>query len=208
VAVRFASSSRVKNDLPRYSNFWDGTTIYSPFTATGSYDALATYTVPSGGVNTITFSGLPTGGQYSHLQIRGIVKNNRTAAGTSNININFNNDSTTTYSAHILFGNGANPLVNASSSQTTMTSAFGIGTASGYGSIFTPMVIDILDYASITKNKTMRVLFGTSSNNDQLDVGLGSGLYYKTDAINSISITSPSTPLQQFSQFSVYGIRG
>jgi len=42
----------------------------NPFTPTGSYDALASYTVPSGGASTITFAGIPTGGQYTHLQLR------------------------------------------------------------------------------------------------------------------------------------------
>ena len=39
------------------------------FSLVGNYDALATVTVPSGGLSSITFAGIPTTG-YSHLQIR------------------------------------------------------------------------------------------------------------------------------------------
>ena len=172
---------------------------------TSSYESIATSIVGAGGTNTVTFSSIPS--TYKHLQIRAILKNGRTSAGTSPMYFTFNGDSTTSYASHVLYGNGASAVAEATSSQTRMTSAFGIGIASGYDNVFTGLVADILDYATTTKNKTMKTLFGSSFNNDQLDVGLGSGLYYKTDAITSISITSPSTPLQQYSHFALFGIK-
>lgn len=172
---------------------------------TSSYESIATSIVGAGGTNTVTFSSIPS--TYKHLQIRAILKNGRTSAGTSPMYFTFNGDSTSSYASHLLYGSGSTAYAEAASTQTRMFSAYAIGIASGYDNVFSGLVVDVLDYAVTTKNKTLRTLFGTSLNNEQLDVGLGSGLYYKTDAITSISITSPSTPLQQYSHFALYGIK-
>ena len=58
------------------------------FTLTGSYDALATVTVPSGGVSSITFSAIPQTG-YSHLQLRTMVRSSD-ATSLTNLTGTFN----------------------------------------------------------------------------------------------------------------------
>lgn len=196
MAIRFGVSSTVKNRLPRYSNFWDGTAVFSPFTATGSYDALASYTVPSGGVASITFAGLPTGGQYTHLQLRGSYTN----AGLTNLTMTLNGSVNSTY-YHYLFGNGSSATAGATTNNI-FTIQFGNASNILYGS-----VTDILDYASTTKNKTIRTLGGADFNGSG-GVYLSSNLYSTTSAINSITITGQSHNFAQYSQFALYGIRG
>jgi hypothetical protein len=49
-----------------------------PYTLTGNYDALGTVTVPSGGLSSVTFAGIPQTG-YSHLQVRIMAVTNTTA---------------------------------------------------------------------------------------------------------------------------------
>jgi hypothetical protein len=195
VAVRFASSSRVKNDLPRYSNFWDGTTVFSPFTATGSYDALASYTVPSGGASTITFAGLPTGGQYQHLQIRGIGIGSTTDDIVMKINTN------TGVKTHWLLGDGssASGTVNNTTANGVYISNNGIVTTYP-----TPFVLDLLDYTNTNKYKTLKNLAGRDANGSGR-VWLSSSLFDTTDAITSITLTSS---FGQYSQFALYGVRG
>jgi hypothetical protein len=196
VAVRFASSSRVKNDLPRYSNFWDGTTIYSPFTATGSYDALATYTVPAGGVSSITFAGIPTSGQYSHLQIRFIYETGDW--GT----LRFNGDTTTSnYRGHQLTGNGST-----ASSLTSANVIYEPYSSNGGSRNCYAGVIDILDYSSTVKNKVTRSLEGTDINGSGF-IYLTSGLWMSTAAVNSISMTRNATNWAENSQFALYGVK-
>jgi hypothetical protein len=202
VAVRFASSSRVKNDLPRYSNFWDGTTIFSPFIATGSYDALATYTVPAGGVSSITFAGIPTGGQYSHLQLRYIAM---FSSGTAEFELAFNSDTTAgNYARHFLFGDGSSAGAGAATGSNTRSILYTRNTSST-----TPgaSVLDILDYASSIKNKTLRALNGQDYNGSGA-VALISGLWINTSAINSITLQPTAGNISQYSQFSLYGVRG
>ena len=207
MAIRFGVSSTVKNRLPRYSNFWDGTAVYSPFSPTGSYDALATYTVPSGGVSEVTFSGIPTGGQYSHLQVRYISRG--TASGNSGNGIlRFNSDTGSNYSCHLLWGDGSSAFGAAYTSQTFIyTDAIAFSsTASG---IFTAGVVDILDYASTSKYKTVRILSGNEVNSAYTNyMGLTSGLWMNTSAVNSVTLLPSSGNFAQYTQISLYGIRG
>jgi hypothetical protein len=74
------------------------------------------------------------------------------------------------------------------------------------------MIMDIHDYASATKNKTLRYQGGVDSNaadaNSKYSV-LGSGLYNATTPISSIDIiTDGGTNFTTSSVFSLYGIKG
>ena len=197
MAIRFGVSSTVKNRLPRYSNFWDGTAVYSPFSPTGSYDALATYTVGAGGVSSIEFAGLPTGGQYTHLQIRAIAK--ATASGGATGLWFVNSDTTqSNYYSHFLVGNGSS--VSAAAYNNPYSWSYS-------DSAFAGLVIDILDYASTSKYKTIRTLRGWD-NNGSGNISLESGLWKNTNAINTFKFQMDSGNLAQYSQFSLYGVKG
>lgn len=204
MAIRFGVSSTVKNRLPRYSNFWDGTAVYNPFTPTGSYDALATYTVPSGGLSTITFAGIPN--TYSHLQLR--VTLNTTSAIAEFVKFWYNNDTTTTnYANHILYGNGSS--VGTFSSTSGSSRAYHLyQVANGWSQPLTA-IIDVLDYASTSKYRTTRLLYGSNDNGGGRDeVGLSSGLYMSTTAINQINFgLSSGGNFPQHSQFALYGVK-
>lgn len=173
------------------------------FQPTGSYDALATYTVPSGGVSSITFAGLPTGGQYTHLQLRFIARND---TGVSGLYFQFNNDSSSSYSYHRLVGNGSAASANGSATQTygQILSQSGIPSAT---STFAASIIDILDYANTSKYKTVRSLSGYDGNGSG-GIAFESDSYQKTNAINSIFIANNTNNFAQYSQFSLYGVKG
>ena len=162
MAVRFGTSSTVKNRLPRYSNFWDGTAVYNPFSPTGSYDALATYTVGAGGVSQIDFAGIPN--TYTHLQIRAIAKATASGGATG---LWFANSDTTqsNYYSHFLVGNGSSASAAAYNNPYSWSYS---------DSTFAGLIIDILDYASISKYKTIRTLRGWD-NNGSGNISLESG---------------------------------
>lgn len=69
--------------------------------------------------------------------------------------------------------------------------------------------MDILDYTSTNKNKTMRTLQGMDSNGGGT-ISLHSGLYYgTTNAVTSIKLYAASGGnLNQYSHFALYGIKG
>ena len=75
------------------------------FTLVGNYDALATVTVPIGGLSSVTFAGIPTTG-YSHLQVRAIVRDTGSSYGY-NVRLRFNGDSGSNYTSHNIEGNGS-----------------------------------------------------------------------------------------------------
>ena len=178
----------------------------SAFTPTGSYDALATYTVPSGGVSSITFAGLPTGGQYTHLQLRTLA---RTDANNteSYLQLQFNGDTGSNYyGQHWLAGSGSSATAGADGTASVIYVERMTAANTG-ASIFGAAVIDVLDYANISKNKTTRHL-GAFDGNGTGVLKFASGLWLSTSAINSIKITPPAGNFVQYSSFSLYGVKG
>lgn len=168
--------------------------------AVGSYDALATVTVPLGGLASLTFAGIPSG--YEHLQLRWIGKDNR-GATSDGVNMVFNGDTTSgNYYGHRLYGDGSSAVSQNFSGYST-----GWINGTSTGSIFGACVSDILDYASTAKNKTVRTLGGNDINGGG-EAGIYSMLWNNTNAITSITLTpSNGSTFNQFSQFALYGVK-
>lgn len=167
---------------------------------TSAYDALGTVTVPSGGLSSITFAGIPQTG-YSHLQLRGIIQN----ASANPVVAQFNGDTNyVNYSSHALYGTGSAagafadvgagyPFIDLFQAPTSTQFAAG--------------VVDILDYASTNKNKTVRTLGGWDGNGSGF-ISLMSGSWMNSStAINSILIKASSGNINQYSQFALYGVK-
>jgi hypothetical protein len=171
----------------------------------GAYDALATVTVPSGGAASIEFAGIPQG--YKHLQIRGICRSTNTTSTTSysaELLMQFNGDTASNYNAHAIEANGSSVGVNYQTSLTIVNlgGPFTTQTASAFGA----SVIDILDYANTSKNKTVRALGGQDLNGYGTMM-VASGLWRSTAAITSIKMVSGGTGWAQYSQFALYGVK-
>jgi hypothetical protein len=172
--------------------------------STSSYESIATFTLASSG--TVTFSSIP--GTYSSLQLRYIARSARTGATTDELAIRLNSDSGSNYARHRLSGDGATASATGQASQVEI-SYNQVPTADSAASIFGAGIIDILDYADTSKNKTVRSLNGYDSNGTG-QVRLTSGLWMNnTTAITGITILSAnSANLAQYSSFTLYGIKG
>ena len=169
------------------------------YIATGSYESISTVTVGSGGSATVEFTSIPS--TYTHLQIRGIARG--TAGAWNYLSINGNTTSGNYY-AHELTGNGSSAFGNA---YTGTSDGMQLLTTYGYTSVFSGIVIDILDYTSTNKNKTIRCLNGWD-NNGAGEIRFSSGLFSATPAaVTSIKLTCGNT-YQQYTQFALYGIKG
>ena len=189
--------------------FGFGTVTTAPFSLTGSYDALATVIVPSGGVSTITFAGIPTG--YKHLQLLTYAQTNRTDYDIANWGIQFNGDSGSNYSRHstYLFSTLSSDNVT---SQTRIIQAGAGASSSTTSNVFGASVIDIFDYSSVTKNKTIRSLGGANSNYTSSYFGIissASGAWYNAStAINTITcFPIEGTLWNAESRFELYGVK-
>jgi hypothetical protein len=195
MAIRFVSKATVKNKLPRSSNIWDGTAVYNPFTLVGNYDALATVTVPSGGLSSITFAGIPQTG-YSHLQIRAFWK----SSSGAELKISINSDTTdANYYRHYLQGSGSAAEAGGGVNRSIMG-------YNGSTTYFEGTVSDILDYTNTNKNKVFRTLWGYDANGSGY-IGLTSALWSNTSAINSINLSPTAGTFSEYSSFALYGVK-
>ena len=164
--------------------------------STSSYESIASAS-GTGSSGTITFDLTGVTG-YKHLQIRYLSKN--TASGTDAY-IQFNSG-TDSVRRHQLLGDGsaAGGSSNAGTAYILLTSGSSGSSMYGVG------VIDILDYTSTTKAKTVRCLSGYDLNGSGL-VGLGSALWTSTSAITDISIKSAGTNFDSNTRYALYGIK-
>jgi hypothetical protein len=199
--------------VTRYTDMLAGNTTWNPWEPDGAYDALATVTVPSGGVASINFAGIPN--TYKHLQIRGIAQDNRATYNTSSLMMRFNGDTAANYSDHYLQASwtaGATTAQAGADVNNTGISWIAQITSTVATNVFGAFVIDVLDYADTTKFKTARSLSGADANAEVAGFRpvprLTSGNWRNTGAINSITfIPEFGTTISQYSQFSLYGVK-
>jgi hypothetical protein len=175
----------------------------------GSFESIATI-VGNASASTITFSSIPS--TYKHLQIRFISRRNSGGnAGNNDLYLRFNGSSSLIYTSHKLRGNGT--AASASSDGVDASEIYlpnaTAGSAQTAG-VMSVGIIDIHDYASTTKNKTVRNFTGNDSNGVNTGyVSFSSGLYKATTAVTSISLVDASgIAFATSSVFSLYGIKG
>ena len=176
------------------------------FAPAGAYDSLATVTVPSGGVASITFAGIPSG--YKHLQVRAIARSNR-ASTVDVVKLNLGNGSADTaanYSWHQLYGTGSTAGAAAGASTSTIELPV-ISASSASTGIFGLMVLDILDYQSINKYKTVRG-FAASDQNGSGELDFCSGSWRSTSSVDVVLLAPRTgTLFEQYSSFALYGVK-
>lgn len=173
--------------------------------ATSNYYAIATVT---GGTGTsITFSSIPS--VYRALQIRYIGKS--TNATDNSILITFNGDTATNYASHYLRGTAAGATAASGAASANNIVVYGNSFAgAGQTNFIGAGIIDIMDYASTAKNKTLRAVAGLDFNSaaSSAIVSLNSGVWLSTAAINSITINNGGGAAFQGSQtYALYGVK-
>jgi hypothetical protein len=170
----------------------------------GAYDSLASVTLATA-TSTVTFSGLPSG--YKHLQLRVLARTDR-GSSLDNLWINFNGDSGSNYYSRRMEGDGSSAY-NDGFGLSGQPTGFLVPTATNLANVFCGGVMDILDYSSTTKNKTLRTLRGFDMNGTGY-ITMGSILWMPTniEAINSITLASGnSANIAAYSSFALYGVK-
>jgi hypothetical protein len=168
--------------------------------AAGAYESISTITLGSTGG--VSFTSIPS--TYKHLQLRCSLIGN----DASLITVRYNGDTGANYARHWIFGDGTNVLLNGEQNMSYwrggVTPTSGTTTTS-----FTPVIIDIHDYAS-TKYKTSRSFNGFDLNGTWgQGVYMLSGLWMNSSAINQIDLNiQTSNGFIAGSVFSLYGIKG
>ena len=169
-----------------------------------SFESIATVTVGSGGAADVEFTSIP--GTYSHLQIRALLRTNRSNAGDA-VYVRMNSDTGSNYSSHRIEGNGSAASAQMDYSATSIA-LNRVAAANDGANTFGATSIDILDYANTNKYKTLRALVGYDNNGSGM-ISLCSGLWQSTSAITSLKIIPlNATGFVQYSSFALYGIKG
>jgi hypothetical protein len=174
--------------------------------AAPAYELISS-TILSSSQSSISFSSIV--GTYKHLQLRYVARTDR--GGAFDISLyRLNNDTGANYAFHQLYGDPYSSSVVSANGSGATSMNLGFTAGGTYTNEFSPGVIDILDYASTAKNKTIRALHGNiSSGASSQRLYLSSGLWVSTAAVTSIQITSNySANFVAGSRFSLYGIKG
>ncbi len=197
MAISRASDSSIQGGLPKFNDIWDGRS------AVGSMDSLGVVVLSSSASN-ITFSNIPA--TYTHLQIRFFARMALTD-DTGSPSFQFNGDTGSNYTFHQLLGDGSSATAGGSANRPELAAAQVASNQKASG-IFGAGTIDILDYASTSKYKTIKSLGGWDANGSGY-VMFRSGSWMNTAAINSINIfpTAAPTTWNQYSHFALYGIK-
>lgn len=169
---------------------------------TNSYELISTTLISTNTPN-IQITSIPQ--TYKHLQVRYTVRDSGSFS-TRGLFMEFNGNTVTgSNSQHYLKGNGS----SVSSSASTNIGRFDWGevpAANGTSGSFGTGIIDILDYTSTSKNKTVRVLHGMTQS-DVAQINLYSAMWNSTTALNWLTFYTNNN-LVSGSRFSLYGIKG
>lgn len=207
MAVSRIKTSSVLQGFPKSRSLLAGNTAYDP---AGTW--LIERITPSSGTTSVTFSSIPQ--TYKHLQIRFTYKDTSTTdwGATSAYILYRFNSSTTNYRKHYLIGNGSTASAGADITGTTLN-VYGSYMSSNatYANMVGVGIVDIHDYASTTKNKTVRHIAGADANGSgttNRTLTLSSGFWQDTTAITSITLLPGDTAFATGTTFALYGMVG
>ena len=171
-------------------------------------------TVLTGSQASVEFTNLTTkyAATYQHLQLRMVIRNDRSVGYTlGEARLRFNSvTGSGNYYTHWLHGNGSSVI----SQGYSLTAGMDVSiypSAPAPANTFAATIVDILDPFETTKNKTVRsfsgVHTGGSSLGDDNVIGLYSGLFISTNAVSTIAMVADNSNFVQGSRFSLYGLR-
>lgn len=169
------------------------------------YESISTTTLSTNQTTvTLSLSGV-TG--FEHLQIRMIGRTSAAGSTRGNLRMRLNSDSGTNYSWHYFAGIGSSTFATGGASATEMRLTYFPNNGWTTG-LFGVSTIDILQYASTSKYKTVRAFGGDKMTDGSGYIGHASGTWRNTAAITSIAITHGDGDWLSGSEFALYGIRG
>lgn len=169
----------------------------------GDFESISTI-VLTGNQSTINFTSIPQ--NYAHLQLRIIGRNSLIGSNQREyFKCNFNSDTTSAnYRRHELIGNGS--VVSVGSFQD---GGISLGPTINSSNTFSAHIVDILDYASTNKYKTVKTVCGYDGNGFG-ECHINSGIWFSTSAITSINLSpfiSGSNFFTQYTSLALYGVK-
>ena len=164
-----------------------------------TYSKLATYTVGSGGVPSVTFLNIPQ--NYTDLVVKGSARSTQ-AFTSSELYVQFNG-TTTEYSDKYVFGTGS--AAASGTGLSTKISTGIISAASNTADTFGSLDFYIPNYTgSAYKSVSTDVVQETNATASH--AWMAAGLWSNTSPITSLTLTTGNN-FAQYSTFHLYGIK-
>jgi hypothetical protein len=134
----------------------------------------------------------------------------RTTAAGNNYSaiIRANSDATAAnYRSHYIYGLGSGtPTAGDYQSEGGFYPTNSVAGAGAGTSVFAANVFDLLDYANVSKYKTLRALTGQDRNGSGI-VQFSSAVWMSTAAITSLTFTVAGGDYDTYSQIALYGVK-
>lgn len=178
-------------------------------TGGGAFEPIA-YAIPSGGYDTYTFSNIPQ--NYQHLQLR-ILTRSTYASNTLTLFMQLNGNTGNSYTSTGLNVSGGTTNGGTGINQSSVAFSYAgsaIPGALNISNTFGTGIIDVLDYANTSKLTTIRAIDGVDTNEfggTPGTISVDQGLFLSTDAITSIRLYLTGGNYNNFTTFSLYGIK-
>lgn len=180
-----------------------GSGTSSNSSAITTYNDFASIATASGVTSNIIFTNIPQ--HYQHLQLRIIARNNTGAGDISVARIKFNNDDTSSYSYHLLSGNGASVSTENGANQSNGIAVVWLVGGGLAANTYAASVVDILQYSTATKFKTVQAFTGTDLNGSGR-VSFFSGNWRSVSPVSSVHINFDYGVTANNTTIALYGI--
>lgn len=171
--------------------------IMASSAAPTAYESLQTVTVGAGGSSTIVFNSIPS--NYTNLQVRAY-----TVSAATYTDLQINGDTGSNYTYHQFETSGTGTITAGGSAGMTQ-----IYTSQLTANIAFPAIgiIDFVDYANTGKNKTVRLISGTTGTTGG-NMYFRSGVWLNNNAITSLTFRAQGALFAQNTRYALYGIKG
>jgi hypothetical protein len=191
--LRVASVNQISSSL---------STASTAITSSNNFASIASSTSPSSSV--VTFNDIPQ--NYKNLVLR--VTARSTATGSEALFMRFNDNFTSIYNNFVISGSGGNTTATTGANiNVGYYDGCAFSNASQSTNVFGHYIIEILDYASTSKFKTIK-MYGGYDNNGSGVVSISSGIYKDLSPISKISQIggTATTGIASGSTFALYGM--
>jgi hypothetical protein len=174
------------------------------FTPVGAYDLISTTILPSS-QSSVVFDVSSFASTYRHLQIRAVARTTSSGTGNDEILLRFNSDSGNSYARRQMISQNGN-FSSSSASGINYIRAAEVTRNGNSSNIFGSFILDIFEPFSTEKRTVVRSFAGTAGYTGT-SIGLLSGLWNNTLAINEISLQPEANSFIAGSRFSIYGVK-
>jgi hypothetical protein len=169
-----------------------------------TYKLIASITVGSGGVGSVTFSSIPS--TYTDLLVKASARTDR-ALENDEISVRINGDTSAIYSYRSLTGNGSTPSGSTETNTTRFRNLNSIPGATSTSSTFGNTEFYISNYTSASFKS---ISFDSTGENNATSslMDLAAGLFGSTSTVTSIVMFPRIGPnFVEYSTFYLYGIK-